>query len=106
MSQVVQADSDEGPEYKGNKGWVVIAFGLGGSGVVIDYDLSFGAFCYVIDGVGSDSVDDLGLDANADPGVYRGHFEAWTTSIHDYDGADNDMGFNLVGELETLWELS
>lgn len=108
IRDILQAHNADEPQddYKGGTGWVIVVVGLGGNALVADYDGDFGAFRYMLDSCMSNSTaEDLGVeDCPEDPGVYKGQFETWTTSIHDYDGADNDMGFSLVGEWETIWE--
>lgn len=105
MKLIEQAEGESvEPDYRGNEGWIMVAVGTNGGARVVDYDGKFGAFCYMMDSLCSDDPEELGLDSwPDDPGVYRGHFKVWTTSVHDYDGADNDMGFNHCGEWEDIW---
>jgi len=100
------ADDDEETEeeyrnrYKGGKGWAVVAVGLTG-GVVLDYSPGFGAMAWMIEnaGTGNPSLYEVGIECEPDDfGIYYAYLEVWTTSVHDYDGADNDMGFTVVGE--------
>jgi len=108
MDKIFQAHDTDEPQddYKGGEGWVIVAENFSGEVTLLDYDPNFGALRYMMDSSCSgSSFEELGFDS--DPGglgVFKGHFKTWTTSFHDYDGADNDMGFSLVGEWETLWE--
>jgi hypothetical protein len=100
-------DTDEPQDdYKGGVGWVIVAEGINGVAVLLDYDPDFGALRYMLDSsLSGSSLEELGFDCDpGEPGVFKATFSTWTTSMHDYDGADNDMGFNLVGEWETIWE--
>jgi hypothetical protein len=105
LSKIVQAEGYTPPEYKGNEGWIIVAVSISEVPRIIAYDENFGALHYMLDTCGGDDGQENGIDDwPDDPGVYKGHFKVWTTSVHDYDGSDNDMGFNLVGKWETLWE--
>jgi len=105
LDQITGSEPTE-PEdnYKGSTGWVIVAVGVNGCACLVDFDDKFGALRWMLDcGFSGSTPEEVGIeDVPEDAGIYRGQFKAWTTSVHDYDGSDNDMGFSLVGEWEDL----
>lgn len=83
-------------DYKGGKGWVIVAMGWGDRGCILESDPKFGALRYMIDQGGIDDISEFGFDHLPEQGVFRAECETWTTSVHDYDGSDNDMGFTVL----------
>ena len=97
-----ELENEPEDNYKGGKGWVIVVVGEVGGPALFDYDLKLGALRWLLDNGGND-FEALNIDyVPEDAGIYKATLEAWTTSVHDYDGSDNDMGFHVKGEWEDI----